>query len=83
LSTTNLTWTDLGTNPGICSERLASNSLSHGMAVVYSRIGISPPFYVKGRKIQPSKCNEFLSIKIFNFLRNRQWMKPKTKKVLI
>jgi hypothetical protein len=32
LSTTNPTRTDPGKNLGLCSERLASNNLSHGMA---------------------------------------------------
>jgi hypothetical protein len=32
LSTTNLTWIDPGANPGLHSERLATNDLSHGMA---------------------------------------------------
>jgi hypothetical protein len=31
LSTTTPTWTDLGVNPGLCSERLAINCLSQGM----------------------------------------------------
>jgi hypothetical protein len=26
--------TDLGANPGLCSERLASDYLSHGMAII-------------------------------------------------
>jgi hypothetical protein len=33
LSTINLTWTDLGLNSGLCSDRLATNHLSHGMAI--------------------------------------------------
>jgi hypothetical protein len=32
LSTTNPTWTDLGMNPGIHCDRLATNCLSHGAA---------------------------------------------------
>jgi hypothetical protein len=32
LSTTNLTWTDPGSNPGLSGERLATNRLSHGTA---------------------------------------------------
>jgi hypothetical protein len=32
LSTTNPTWTDPGSNPGLHGGRLAANSLSHGMA---------------------------------------------------
>jgi hypothetical protein len=30
LSTTNFTWTDPGSNPGLCGERPATNRLSHG-----------------------------------------------------
>jgi hypothetical protein len=33
LSTTNPTWTDPGSNPGLRGERPAANSLSHGTAV--------------------------------------------------
>jgi hypothetical protein len=35
LSTTNPTWTDPGANPGVCSDRLVTNSLSHGTALKY------------------------------------------------
>jgi hypothetical protein len=31
LSTTNPTWTDLGVNQSLCSEKLAANCLSYGM----------------------------------------------------
>jgi hypothetical protein len=33
LSTTNLTWTDLGLNPGLRGEMPATNRLSHGTAI--------------------------------------------------
>jgi hypothetical protein len=33
LSTTNLTWTDPGSNPGLRGERPATNCLSHGTAI--------------------------------------------------
>jgi hypothetical protein len=33
LSTTNPTWTDSGSNPGLRGERPATNGLSHGTAV--------------------------------------------------
>ena len=33
LSTTNPTWTDPGSNPGLHGERPASNRLSHGTAL--------------------------------------------------
>ena len=36
LSTTNPTWTDRGSNPGLRGERPATNRLSHGTA--YTRI---------------------------------------------
>jgi hypothetical protein len=32
LSTTNLTWTDLGMNPSICNEKLVAKCLSDGVA---------------------------------------------------
>jgi hypothetical protein len=35
LSATNPTWTDPGSNPGLCSERPATNRLSRGMAYIY------------------------------------------------
>jgi hypothetical protein len=34
LSTTNSTWTDPGSNPGLRSERPATNRLSHGTAYI-------------------------------------------------
>jgi hypothetical protein len=34
LSTTNPTWIDPGSNPGLCGERPATNRLSHGTALV-------------------------------------------------
>jgi hypothetical protein len=36
LSTTNPTWTDPGSNPGLRGERPASNRLSHGTAPMSS-----------------------------------------------
>jgi hypothetical protein len=36
LSTTNLTWTDPGSNPDLCGERPATNRLSHGITCSYS-----------------------------------------------
>jgi hypothetical protein len=42
LSTTNLTWTDPGSNPGLRGERPATNRLSHGKAKTYVKfIGVS------------------------------------------
>jgi hypothetical protein len=43
LSTTNPTWIDLGTNPGLRGERPATNDLSHGTApykalIVYNNV---------------------------------------------
>jgi hypothetical protein len=37
LSTTNSTWTDPGSNPGLRGGRLAANRLSHGTAQDYNR----------------------------------------------
>jgi hypothetical protein len=36
LSTTNTTWTDLGSNPGLRGGRPATNRLSHGTAPVFA-----------------------------------------------
>jgi hypothetical protein len=36
LSTTNPTWTDPGSNPGVRGERPATNRLSHGTAYIIS-----------------------------------------------
>jgi hypothetical protein len=36
LSTTNPTWTDPGSNPGLRGERPESNRLSHGTALVFN-----------------------------------------------
>jgi hypothetical protein len=35
LSTTNPTWTDPGSNPGLCGGRSATNRLSHGTAFLF------------------------------------------------
>jgi hypothetical protein len=34
LSTTNSTWTDLGSNPGLRGESPATNRLTHGTALI-------------------------------------------------
>ena len=39
LSTTNPTWTDPGSNPGLRSERPATNRLSHGTATLSGYFG--------------------------------------------
>jgi hypothetical protein len=38
LSTTNPTWIDAGSNPGLRGERPATNRLSHGTALLYTYI---------------------------------------------
>jgi hypothetical protein len=38
LSTTNPTWTDPGSNPGLRGEGPATNRLSHGTALVHIRV---------------------------------------------
>jgi hypothetical protein len=38
LSTTNYTWNDPGSNPGLTSERPATNGLSHGTAPIRHKI---------------------------------------------
>jgi hypothetical protein len=40
LSTTNPTWTDPGSNPGLRGERPANNSLSHGTAYFMDYVAI-------------------------------------------
>jgi hypothetical protein len=47
LSTTNHTWPDLGSNPGHCSAKPATNCLSYGAALqhlmeTYARMGVEP-----------------------------------------
>jgi hypothetical protein len=46
LSTTNLTWTDRGSNPSLRGERLVTNRLSHGTAITtfYNILYIAPFF---------------------------------------
>jgi hypothetical protein len=41
LSTTNPTWTDPGSNPGLCGERSETNRLSHGTANYFPKYYIS------------------------------------------
>jgi hypothetical protein len=41
LCTTNLTWTDLGSNPGLDGERPASNSLSDVAARLITNINLN------------------------------------------
>jgi hypothetical protein len=51
-STTNPTWTEPGTNPGVHSERQVTNHLSHDTGIkVLVTIGISRPRFVP----RPSK----------------------------
>jgi hypothetical protein len=40
LSTTNPTWTDLGSIPGLCGGRPSTNRLSHGTALAQARADI-------------------------------------------
>jgi hypothetical protein len=47
-STTNLTWTDLGWNPGFRGDRLATNHLSHGKA-----FGIGQKQYTLNQSLVP------------------------------
>jgi hypothetical protein len=48
LSTTNLTWTGLGSNPGVRGERAATNILSHGTT-------LKTEFDVRRSKHSPSQ----------------------------
>jgi len=47
-STTNLTWTDLGWNPGLRGDRPATNHLSHGKA-----FGIGQKQYTLNQSLVP------------------------------
>jgi hypothetical protein len=49
LSTTNPTWTDRGSNPGLRGERPASNRLSHGTANEHFTTGGKNPALTKGQ----------------------------------
>jgi hypothetical protein len=50
LSTTNPTWTDPGSNPGLCSERPATNRLSHEKRKLLRRWRSAYSFPVKQEK---------------------------------
>jgi hypothetical protein len=54
LSTTNLTWTDLSSNLPPCGEGLATNSLSHGKAILKLRGGGGGA--VRGTALIITKC---------------------------
>jgi hypothetical protein len=45
LSTTNPTWTDPGSNPGLCGGRPATNRLSHDTAISSSFSSVSLSVY--------------------------------------
>ena len=64
LSTTNPTWTDPGSNPGLRDERTATNRLSHGtvLHMCCSAFGIS--VYYLGRDIWKAGIN--LALNVFN-----------------
>jgi hypothetical protein len=67
LSTTNLTWTDLGSNPGLRGERPATNRLSHGTVIVtwlvYIKINSDNPFFLCKRR----QCLLRLRNRIFKY----------------
>jgi hypothetical protein len=62
LSTTNPTWTDPGSNPGLSDERTATNRLSHGtvLHMCCSAFGIS--IYYLGRDIWKAGINLALNV---------------------
>jgi hypothetical protein len=49
LSTTNLTWTDPGSNPGLRGERPATNRLSHGTAQIRTLLCVKETEVATGR----------------------------------
>jgi hypothetical protein len=66
LSTTNLTWTDPGSNPGLRGGRPAANRLSHGMArLILTRLKQIPAFYGIFRLFTALKGDE----------RRRSWLR--------
>jgi hypothetical protein len=57
LSTTNLTWTYLGSNPGLRGERPATNRLSHGTASIqYFPLTIEETYNSVGSRPQGRFC---------------------------
>jgi hypothetical protein len=81
LSTTYPTWHDLGSNPGRCSGKLATNRLSYGTAFPTSNkdsfcltgldwIGNCPPW--RRRQIQPPvHCGRYLNYRPWTMYRGR------------
>jgi hypothetical protein len=51
LSTTNPTWTDPGSNPGLCGERPATNRLSHDTAHLLN-LGCHNTKHIKKDKVK-------------------------------
>jgi hypothetical protein len=61
LSTTDPTWIDLGTNPGFCGERPATNCLNRGTANFWVTVSVSfqgkcPDRYLP---LQSVLCNQW------------------------
>jgi hypothetical protein len=58
LSTTNPTWTDPGSNPGLHGERPATNRLSHGTAFhvnFLTALHMTVNFFMKSQQLKPTK----------------------------
>jgi hypothetical protein len=65
LSTTNPTWTEPGSNPGLHGERPATNRLSHGTALVCRfHLLLKPLLTVRGISLHllPLKCQKPYSV---------------------
>jgi hypothetical protein len=56
-STTNLTWTDLGANPGLHGGRPATNRLSHGTAGPYKIVKLKNKLYNISSRIKEGNSN--------------------------
>jgi hypothetical protein len=59
LSTTNPTWTDPGSNPGLRGERPATNRISHGTAIA-SNILSAGSLTILNRNKQMHECSRLL-----------------------
>jgi hypothetical protein len=76
MSTTNPTWTDPGSNPGLRGERPATNRLSHGTALYISyRLAQSALCLSRGTQ----QCYKWLHVCIINTMarrsRNTHWLR--------
>jgi hypothetical protein len=85
LSTTNLTWTDPGSNPGLCGERPATNRLSHGTAecnlTAIVNVYLNNVYFITNithYNVNGSVCDVAISIVITPCATEKLYNKPKT-----